>query len=238
MVSEARTDVAPVETPTVPPVPEPTGPGTAAAAQEQLRATEKPPSSILTEGDKPAEAPAAEAPAAFDPEKITFPEGFTKDEALFGKFSEIAKAGGLTLPVAQQFADLYADAAKTFADANRTAWNTTVTSWEAEVRADKDVIGKASLKGENGTVLQGLDAVKAMAGKLFSNPVLFDPGLPQALEITGLGSHPAMVRTIALLGPLLIEGGGVRAGGPGPNAGARDNAAPPTAARALYPNLP
>lgn len=238
-MSEARTDVAPVEQPAAPAVPEPTGPGTAAAAQEQLRATEKPPSTILTEGEKPAEAPAeTEAPEAFDPEKITLPEGATLDKELLGKFSEIAKTHGLTQPAAQQLVDLYNSVAKTAADANRTAWNATVTGWEAEVRADKDVIGKASLKDENGTVLQGLDAVKATVAKVLDNPALTDPRFREALDITGLGSNPAAVRTLYKWALALSEGSGVRAGGPSPNAGQREAAGPPTAARALYPNLP
>src|SRR4029077_8498790 len=115
------------------------------------------------------------------------------------------KAGGVTLPVAQQFADLYADAAKTFADANRTAWSSTLKSWEADVKEDKGVIGKASIKGENGTTVQGLDAVKIMAAKIFDNPALAPPGLRQAIEITGMGSHPDFVRFVAMIGPLLTE---------------------------------
>lgn len=239
-MSEERTAAAPVEAPAAPPAPEPTGPGTAAAAQEQLRATEKPPATLLTEGaaPPPAEGEPAAAPEAFDPEKITFPEGTSPDKELLGKFGEIAKAHGLTQPAAQQLVDLYNTVAKTQADANRTAWNTTLTGWEAEVRADKDVIGKASLKDENGTVLQGLDAVKVVVAKALNNPTLTDPKFREALEVTGIGSHPAAVRTLYQWAKALTEGGAVRAGGPSPDAGRRETSGPQTAARALYPNLP
>jgi hypothetical protein len=229
---------APVEAPPAP-VPEPTGPGTSIAAQEQLKATDKPPATLLTEGaPAEAEAPAADAPAAYDPEKITFPEGTTPDKELLGKFGEIAKTHGLTQPAAQQLVDLYNTVAKTAADASRTAWNTTLTGWEAEVREDKDVIGKASLKGENGTVLQGLEAVKLTVARVMNNPELTDPKFREALEITGIGSHPAAVRTLYQWAKALTEGGAVRAGGPAPDAGKRETSAPQTAARALYPNLP
>jgi hypothetical protein len=251
-VSEARTVVAPATAPVEAPVPEPTGPGTAAAAQQQLAGTATPPATapaegaaaapekvaettLLTEG-KPAEA--VEAPAPFDLEKLTFPEGRAPDKELLGKFGEIAKTHGLTQPAAQQLVDLYNTVAKTAADANRTAWNTTLASWEAEVREDKGVIGKASLKGENGTVMQGLEAVKVTVARVLDNPELTDPKFREALEITGIGSNPAAVRTLYQWAKALTEGAAVRAGGPSPNVGARDNAAPQTSARALYPNLP
>jgi hypothetical protein len=229
----------PVETPAAAPVPEPTGPGTAIAAQEQLKASEKPPASLLTEGaPAEAEAPAAEAPEAYDPEKITFPEGTAPDKELLGKFGEIAKAHGLTQPAAQQLVDLYNTVAKTQADANRTAWNSTLASWETEVREDKGVIGKATLKGENGTVLQGLEAVKLTVARVINNPELTDPKFREALEVTGIGSNPAAVRTLYQWAKALTEGSAVRAGGPSPNVGERSDAGPQTAARALYPNLP
>jgi hypothetical protein len=231
----------PVTAPVEAPVPQPTGPGTSVAAQEQLRASDKPPASLLTEGAPAAETPetpAAEAPAAFDPEKITFPEGTAPDKELLGKFGEIAKAHGLTQPAAQQLVDLYNTVAKTQADANRTAWNSTLASWETEVREDKGVIGKATLKGENGTVLQGLEAVKVTVAKVINNPELTDPKFREALEVTGIGSNPAAVRTLYQWAKALTEGSAVRAGGPSPNVGARDNTAPQTAAKALYPNLP
>jgi hypothetical protein len=227
--------------PATAPVPEPTGPGTAVAAQEQLKASEKPPTSLLTEGAPTAETPetpAAEAPEAFDPEKITFPEGTAPDKELLGKFGEIAKAHGLTQPAAQQLVDLYNTVAKTQADANRTAWNSTLASWETEVREDKGVIGKATLKGENGTTLQGLEAVKVTVARVINNPELTDPKFREALEVTGIGSNPAAVRTLYQWAKALTEGSAVRAGGPSPNVGARSDTGPQTAARALYPNLP
>lgn len=238
-MSEARTDIAPAVEPTAPPVPEPTGPGTAAAAQEQLKATEKPPSTILTEAEKPAEAPKeAAAPEAFDPEKITFPEGITPDPELMGKFGEIAKTHGLTQPAAQQLVDLYNTVARSAADANRTAWNTTLSGWEAEVRADEQ-IAKTSLKSENGTVLQGLDAVKVIVARtILDDPEIGGPKLREALETTGGGSNPAIIRAFLKLGQMRMEGSAVRAGGPSPDAGSREASRPPTAARALYPNLP
>jgi hypothetical protein len=58
------------------------------------------------------------------------------------------------------------------------------------------------------------------------------------LEITGIGSNPAAVRTLYQWAKALTEGSAVRAGGPSPNVGQREDTAPRTAARALYPNLP
>lgn len=225
----------PVETtaPSAPPVPEPTGPGTATAAQEQLRATEKPPSTVLTE--QPAERPTEPPVAPFDAEKITFPEGFAKNEELFGKFSEIAKANSLSLPVAQQLADLYATAAKSHTEANRAAWNTTLSGWETEVKADPE-IAKATLRTAEG-VITGLDAVKATVARVLDNPAIAHPKTREALEITGSGSNLAMIITFYNMAKMLTEGGMVEGSGPVPNAG-RQPSTRPDAAGALYPNNP
>jgi hypothetical protein len=236
-MSEVREQAAPVETPTAPPVPEPTGPGTAVAAQEQLKATEQPPSTILTE-KPPTESkptPEPEAPPPFDPEKITFPEGFVKNDALFGKFSEIAKASNLPLPVAQQLADLYATAAKSISDQNIQAWNTTRASWEAEVRADPE-IAKATLRTSQG-VLTGLDAVKATIARVFDNPAIAHPKIREALEVSALGSNLAAIVTFYNLARMVSEGGVVEGNGPSPDAGRRATTRPDAAA-ALYPNNP
>jgi hypothetical protein len=234
-MSETREQTAPVDAPVDAPVPEPTGPGTSTAAQEQLKTTERPPSTILTEQPAAAETPPAEEVVPFDPEKITFPEGFAKDEELFAKFSEVVKAGKLSHPVAQQFADLYATAAKTLTDSNRAAWNTTLASWETEVKAMPE-IAKATLRTSNG-VLTGLDAVKATVGPFFDNPALAHPRLREALDLTGLGSHPAAVITFYNVAKALSEGGLVQGNGPSPNVG-RQESTRPDAAGALYPNNP
>lgn len=233
-MSEAREQATEAPVPAAPPVPEPTGPGTAVAAQEQLRATEKPPSTILTEQAQPesAEAPPVEA---FDPEKITFPQGFVKNEDLFGKFSKLAKDNSLSLPAAQQVVDLYAAAAKDAMTASRTAWNTTLSGWETEVKADP-VIAKETLRTSEG-VLTGLDAVKARVGRLLDNPALTHPRTREALEVTGIGSHLALIHSLNNYAKALEEGGLVQGNGPAPNAG-RQPSTRPDAAGALYPNNP
>jgi hypothetical protein len=198
--------------------PEPTGPGTAEAAQAALVESAKP-ATILTE------APAVvEAPAAFDPEKITFPDGFTRDNESFGKFSEIAKAANLPLPVAQQLTDLYAQVSKAESEKNSSTWRTTLTGWETEVKADREIGGS------------NLDSVKTTVAKVLDNPALTDPKFREALEFSGLGSNPATIRTLFRWAKALTEGSAVQAGGPSPNVG-KPAAQPRSAAAALYPNL-
>jgi len=217
-MSEQHTESAPTT-----PAPEPTGPGTAADAQATLAATEKP-TTLLTEAAPAEPTPAPEPPPAFDPEKIVVPEGAVLDKEAFGKFSEIAKAANMPLAVAQQLTDLYASVSKAESSKNLEAWKTTLTGWETEVKADREVGGS------------NLDTVKTTISKVLDNPALTDPKFREALDVTGGGSNPAVIRTLYRWAKALTEGAAVQAGGPSPDAGKRE-AVPRTAAAALYPNL-
>lgn len=72
------------------------------------------------------------------------------------------------------------------------------------------------------------------------NPQLTDPKFREALEFTGIGSHPAAVRTLYKWAQALTEGTAVAAGGVPPGVGAKgpDEAEARSAASRLYPNLP
>jgi len=142
------------------------------------------------------EAPAA--PEPFDIEKITIPEGLSRDDALFGDFANVAKEHGLTGPVAQTLVDLAAKQVQTANQKLQASWDKQNADWQAEVRADKEIGGDK------------LSEVLQTFSKVASDPELSDPKFREALAFTGAGNHPAIVRTLARWAKALSEGGPVR----------------------------
>jgi hypothetical protein len=168
-------------------------------------------------------AKAPEAPEVFNAEKLVLPEGAAVDEGLMGKFKEVAT--GLPHAKAQALLDLYLSTQGSEVARNADFWKTTRDGWEAEVRADPLVGGDK------------LETVVQTVAKVLDNPQLTDPGFRQALNFTGLGSHPAAVRTLYRWAQALTEGSPVAAGGPPSNVGAKPGvAAERTAAEILFPD--
>jgi hypothetical protein len=170
--------------------------------------------SLLGEPTEPAQA--EPEPAAFDPEKITVPEGVVLDKDLFGKFGEIAVAQKLSQEGAQQLIDLCAGFLQQEAAKIAESWKTTRDVWVTEVKADKEI-------GD-------IDAIKKVVGPIFDNAALSDPGVRQALAVTGGGDHPAIIRTFYRMAKALSEGRPVQAGG------VPDARPQRSAAQILYPN--
>jgi len=140
----------------------------------------------------------APAPEPFDIEKITIPEGLSRDDALFGDFANIAKEHGLAGPVAQTLVDLAAKQVQAANQKLQASWDKQNSDWQAEVRADKEIGGDK------------LSEVLQTFSKVASDPELSDPKFREALAFTGAGNHPAIVRTLARWAKALSEGGPVR----------------------------
>jgi len=138
------------------------------------------------------------APEPFDIEKLTIPEGLSRDDALFGDFADIAKEHGLTGPVAQTLVDLAAKQVQAANQKLQASWDKQNSDWQAEVRADKEIGGDK------------LSEVLQTFSKVASDPELSDPKFREALAFTGAGNHPAIVRTLARWAKALSEGGPVR----------------------------
>jgi hypothetical protein len=165
--------------------------------------------------------PPAEAPPPFDSSKLTFPEELGKpDDEVLGKFGEIAKSANLTQEAAQQLADIYSNSIKASAEASRKAWESAVEAWEKEVKADPNIGGDK------------WDSTRANIAKIFDDPRFSTPGLREALNFTGAGNHPALVRFMAKVAAVLTEGSAVHGD---PSTAKRT---PRTAAQSLYPDLP
>lgn len=190
----------------------------------------------VTETPPPVE-PVAEAPAAeptlvnepeipaFDPEKLTLPEGFDKGEH-FDQFVEWSKEAGINQPQAEKLVGLYADAVKKQFEATSQAWEKTNADWQAEVKADKE------LGGAN------LTTVKQTISKVLDNPDLADPKFREALDLTGAGNNPAVIRTLYRLSKALTEGASIAGGPPARNGSGELANAPKSLADAFYPGGP
>ena len=142
----------------------------------------------------PAEAPKPAEPAAVEYKDIKVPEGIAADNPALAAFA--AEAGKLGIPqdkaeallasvapqIAQQLTDPY------------RAWTRTQEEWTAAIKADPEIGGDNFAKMQT-TIARALD-----------NPRLSDPGLREAMILTGAGNNPAVVRSLYRWAQALTEG--------------------------------
>jgi hypothetical protein len=138
-----------------------------------------------------------------------------KDETLLKAFTPVAQKLGLKQEQAQELVSLQAAHVKSLADAQAKAWETTMTEWQTTARQDAEYGGVKF--DENLKVAS--DAVKKYGS----------PDLIKALEVTGMGNHPEMIRFAYKIGKAMSEGGVVPSGNP--PAGDVDPA------KVLYPSM-
>ena len=208
----AETPAAETPAPAPAPAAEPAAP--AAGADTETTST------ILTEKEEAAaetDKPAEEAPAPFDAEKITLPEGMKPDADVLGKFGEIAAKHKVSQEAAQELVNLYHSVAGAQAKQNWDTWQTTQASWVSDVKAD----------GEIGN----LDEVKRTVGRFLDDPAFAGPKTREGFEVTGSGNHPEVIRFIYRLSKALAEGTHVTGNGPVRQAAER------SLAERIYPNL-
>jgi hypothetical protein len=127
---------------------------------------------------------------------------------------------------AQQLVDFYT--AKTTESANQPyqVWQETQENWVKEVKADP-VLGPR-LNEVKTTISRAIDAL--------GDPKLAQ-GFREAMDYTGAGNNPAFIKAFYKLAQMVTEGGHVAGGGPSPQ-GQRRAGEMPSAAQAMYPNLP
>lgn len=208
------TPTSPTPSPTTPP----TTPPVETPPVETPPPTETPPAKE-PEGKTLVTEPVAEA---FDPEKLTLPEGFEKNEH-FTQFTDWAKEAGINHPQAEKLMGLYTDAVKQMTESTTRAWEEQNTAWQNEVKADKE------LGGTN------LPVVKQTISKMLDNPDMTDPKFREALDFTGAGNNPAVIRTLYRWAQKLVEGASVAGSPPARDGnGALTNQRPATFGSALY----
>ena len=145
--------------------------------------------SVLTAGAPVADSPAPEtpAPAEIAYGDFTLPEGATLDAAALDLFREAR----LPQEAAQKFIDLAVSREQAATARGVQAFVDLQTKWVSEIKADPEIGGER------------FRASVALAGRAIDR--LGVPGLREALDLTGAGNNPAIVKAFVRLGQMVSE---------------------------------
>lgn len=217
---EARTPTGEIKDQTPP-----TTPSTETKPTETPKADEKP--SIVNAGEKPTEpAKAQGAPEKYEAFKV--PEGYEMPEEVTKEVNTMFKDLNLSQEGAQKLIDYYHTKNQEAAEAPFKLWEKTQEEWQTAVKLDPEVGPK--LNEVRQTISKAIDGI--------GDPKLASD-FRSAMDYTGAGNNLAFIKAFYRLAQKVTEGGHVAGTGPakfGQTApGTTDK---PTAARALYPNLP
>ena len=167
------------------------------SSDEAAEGTPPPASSLLSGATEDGAEGATEAPlTAAD---IALPEGVEVDEASMVSALEVMNDAALTPKarleklIALQH-EVMTRAAKESEEASLKLWNDTQDQWRKEAQALPE-LGGAALPKTLATIKKGLEAVGA------------DKSVFEALDVTGAGNHPAIIRVLHALTAKLAEGG-------------------------------
>jgi hypothetical protein len=133
----------------------------------------------------------APAPARPSYGEFKLPEGVTADVDSLKPATELFAETGLSQDQAQKFIDLAMARESAAAHKSVQAFVDLQNQWVSEIKADPDIGGdrlKASLASAN-RAIDRLDV----------------PGLREALNFTGAGNHPAVVKAFVRLGQMIAE---------------------------------
>lgn len=161
--------------------------------EEAAKAAEPKAEETAAEPDKPEEPKPEEKPKEGPPEKYEFkaPEGVEFDPAQVAAFEPVARDLGLTQEQAQKLVDLQTGFAKAQNEALVNTWKQQTRAWADEAKADKEYGGNKYAEN-SGLVAKALDK--------FGNT-----GLRKALEDSGFGNHPEVVRFFWKVGKAVSE---------------------------------
>ena len=123
--------------------------------------------------------------------EFKLPEGVTADAESLKPATELFAETGLSQDQAQKFIDLAMARETAAAHKSVQAFVDLQNQWVSEIKADPDIGGdrlKASLSSAN-RAIDRLDV----------------PGLREALNFTGAGNHPAIVKAFVRLGQMIAE---------------------------------
>jgi hypothetical protein len=165
---------------------------------------------------------AQQAPEAYEDFKV--PDGFELTEDVNKEIRSEFKGMNLSQVNAQKLVDMYVKHTREAYNQPFEAYKAMRETWVEEAKRHPEIGGN-------------LDRVKQTIGRALDG--LGDAALAnefrQAMDLTGVGDHPAFIRAFYRMAQRLTEGTPVTGRGPAPVTppGGR-----PTAASALYPNLP
>lgn len=161
--------------------------------------TEQPAQTSPTESKSEGEAPAEgekkeESSKPLTVEDLKAPEGAEIDKAAAEGFINLANEMGIKGEAAQKLFDYGSNLLNNAAKAQVESFVKVNDQWASECKADKEFGGEK------------LEQSLAGIAKLLDNPKFADPGLRQALILTGAGNNPAVFRSFAKMAAALNEG--------------------------------
>jgi hypothetical protein len=177
------------------------------------------------EKDKEPAKEAAKAPEAYAEFKV--PDGFTLDPEVAKRAGGLFKELNLSQDGAQKLIDLYTAETKAAFEAPFNAYQDMRKGWRDAVSSDREMGHR-------------LPEIKTNVTQMLNThlgPILADQ-FREAMDLTGVGDHPAFVRAFDLLSQLLVESRSHIAGNRASPFGQTRTAQPLSAAQALYPHLP
>jgi hypothetical protein len=143
--------------------------------------------------------PEPRAPAEYT--EFTKPSGVELDETAMSEFKSFAKEQDLTQDQAQKLLEFGSSRIKAMAEAPFKVWNEMQTKWQGEVKADPEIGGT---KYEESVKTAALVFVPGEANPFVKTDA---QALREALNTTGAGNNPAMVKLFVKMGQLLSEPG-------------------------------
>ncbi|KKM17597.1 hypothetical protein LCGC14_1674220 [marine sediment metagenome] len=135
-----------------------------------------------------------------DYEDFKLPEGVELDEVALADFVPMAKEAGLTQEQAQKLVDFQAKRVQEYSDSQEKAWTDMQESWRVATKSDKEIGGPAF----DQSLAQAKTFLKAYG----------TPELMEALDTTGMGNHPEVIRAFARAGKAMGDDK-LAIGGPG-----------------------
>lgn len=166
------------------------------------------------------------APEKYEDFKV--PEGYTLDSEVAKDASALFKRLDLNQSGAQELVDFYVAKTKEAFEAPFNAYMDKRQEWRDQVNALPE-IGGSKLKSSQSSIAKLIDSI---------GDSKVSDAFREAMDLTGAGDHPAVVQALVAWAKRLTEGGAVKGNGP-VTEGQRDpNRPAPSAAQAIYPNLP
>jgi len=130
-------------------------------------------------------------PKAPDSYDLKLPEGTNLDDAALEQITERARKLGLTQEQAEKLLEQENTNAAKAAEQQQETWKSQVEEWGKAVKSDKEIGGDKY----DATVKASRQAVERFAS----------PELKKALNETGFGNHPELVRCFAKIGKAMGE---------------------------------
>ena len=121
------------------------------------------------------------------------PLGIDAADPVVGAFAAAAAESGVSPEAAQRLVDAAAPELGKAMTAPYQAWKDLQENWQSEVRNDPEIGGAKFDRVVLPSIARAMDRYG-------------DPGLREALSMTGAGNNPAIIRTLYTLSKMVTEG--------------------------------